>query len=49
MARTVFQGVDQPDIDRALDAVRGALAPYETPAGVELGAAAWLVNAEPLQ
>jgi SAM-dependent methyltransferase len=45
MARTVFQGVNQSDRDRALDAVRAALAPYETAAGIELGAAAWLATA----
>jgi len=30
---------------RAIDAVRAALAPHETPEGVRLGAAAWLVHA----
>ena len=45
MARTVFQDVDRSDSERALDAVRNALAPYETPTGIELGAAAWLITA----
>ena len=30
---------------RVADAVREALAPYATPAGVKLGCAAWIVRA----
>jgi SAM-dependent methyltransferase len=45
MARAVFADAAPDAIARAIDAVRDALASYETPDGIRLGGAAWLVNA----
>ena len=45
MARILFDGVDDERVAKAWAAVRDALAPYETPEGVMLGGAAWLVTA----
>ena len=45
MARALFAEASPDDVARAIDAVREALAPYQTPEGIRLGAAAWLVNA----
>ena len=36
---------DAPTTERALAAVREALAPYVTPDGVRMGATTWLVTA----
>jgi SAM-dependent methyltransferase len=44
MGRLVLGDVDAPTEAVALDALRGALAPYATPQGVRLGGAAWLVR-----
>jgi SAM-dependent methyltransferase len=44
-ARRLFQDVDQATVERATDAVRDAFGAYETPEGVLLGSAAWLVSA----
>lgn len=44
-ARRLFEGVDALSVDRAIHAVRDALAAHETPEGVVLGSAAWLVSA----
>lgn len=44
-ARRLFEGVDEPTVSRAIEAVREGLVPYETPEGVVLGSAAWLVSA----
>lgn len=44
-ARRLFEGVDEVSVGRALEAVRDALTAYETPDGVVLGSAAWLVSA----
>jgi SAM-dependent methyltransferase len=43
--RALFADTAPVDVARAIDAVRDALAPYQTPEGVRLGAAAWLVHA----
>jgi SAM-dependent methyltransferase len=43
-ARRLFENVDEATVDRAIDAVRDALAAYETSEGVVLGSAAWLVS-----
>lgn len=45
MARTLLADVDPDLAERALDSVREALVPFETPDGVRLGAGAWLVTA----
>jgi SAM-dependent methyltransferase len=45
MGRALFANAAPDDVARAIDAVREALAPYQTPEGVRLGAAAWLVSA----
>jgi hypothetical protein len=45
MGRALFADAAPVDVARAIDAVREALAPYQTPDGVRLGAAAWLVSA----
>jgi len=45
MARTLFAEASPDEVARAIEAVRAALAPYQTPEGVRLGAAAWLVHA----
>jgi SAM-dependent methyltransferase len=45
MARALFAEASPDDVARAIDAVREAMAPYQTPEGVRLGAAAWLVTA----
>jgi SAM-dependent methyltransferase len=45
MGRALFADAAPVDVARAIDAVRDALAPYQTPEGVRLGAAAWLVHA----
>lgn len=46
MARTLLADVDPDLAERALDSVREALVPFETPDGVRLGAGAWLVTAQ---
>ncbi|MDH2429462.1 class I SAM-dependent methyltransferase [Sphaerisporangium sp. TRM90804] len=43
--RTPLEEVDEPTAAKAVDAMRDALAAYETPQGVQLGSAAWLVRA----
>jgi SAM-dependent methyltransferase len=45
MGKRFLAGADGPTTERALDAVREALAPYVTPAGVEMATAGWLVTA----
>ena len=45
MARRLFAEASHDEVARAIEAVRVALAPYQTPEGVRLGAAAWLVHA----
>ena len=45
MARALFADAAPDAVERAIDAVREALAAYATPAGVELGAGVWLVTA----
>jgi hypothetical protein len=45
MGRALFADAAPVDVARAIDAVREALAPYQTPEGVRLGAAAWIVDA----
>jgi SAM-dependent methyltransferase len=45
MGRALFADAAPLDVARAIDAVREALAPYQTPEGVRLGAAAWIVDA----
>lgn len=45
MGRLFLADADEPTADRALEAVREALAPYATPEGVRMGSAAWLVTA----
>jgi SAM-dependent methyltransferase len=45
MARTLFSEASPDEVARAIEAVRAALAPYQTPEGVRLGAAAWIVTA----
>ena len=45
MGRALFADAAPVDVARAIDAVRRALTPYQTPEGVRLGAAAWLVRA----
>ncbi len=45
MARVLLADVAPDVVERAMDAVRVALAPYETPDGVRLGAGVWLVTA----
>jgi SAM-dependent methyltransferase len=45
MARALFAEASPDDVARAIDAVREAMAPYQTPEGVRLGAAAWIVTA----
>lgn len=45
MARELFDGVDTATATRALEAVADALPPYESPGGVLLDGAAWLVTA----
>ncbi len=45
MARALFADAPADAVRRAVDAVTAALAPYVTPDGVRLGAAAWLVTA----
>jgi SAM-dependent methyltransferase len=43
--RRLFTDVDEATVGRAIAAVRDALRAYETPDGVLLGSAAWLVSA----
>lgn len=45
MARVLLADVAPEIVERAMDSVRAALAPYETPDGVRLGAGVWLVTA----
>jgi SAM-dependent methyltransferase len=45
MGRAVLGGADEATQDRAVTAVRHALAPYVTDEGVRIGTAAWLVTA----
>jgi hypothetical protein len=45
IARTLLDGIDISIAQRALEAVSEALRPYETPAGILLDGAAWLVTA----
>jgi SAM-dependent methyltransferase len=45
MGRALFADAAPVDAARAIDAVREAMAPYQTPEGVRLPAAAWLVTA----
>lgn len=45
VGRAVFETVPEPDKPVALEAVRTALADYQTPDGVELGAAIWITTA----
>ena len=45
MARVLLADVAPDVVERAMDGVRAALAPYETPDGVRLGAGVWLVTA----
>lgn len=45
MARMLLADAEPDVAERALESVRTALAPYETPEGVELGAGVWLVTA----
>jgi SAM-dependent methyltransferase len=45
MARTLFAEASPDEVARAIEAVREAMAPYQTPEGVRLGTAAWLVHA----
>ena len=45
LARALLESVDPTMAQRALDAVRDALRPYERPDGVHLDGAAWLVTA----
>ena len=45
MGRALFAEASPDEVARAIDAVRAALAPYQTPEGVRLGTAAWLVHA----
>jgi SAM-dependent methyltransferase len=45
MGRALFADAAPVDVARAIDAVREALALYQTPEGVRLGAAAWIVDA----
>jgi SAM-dependent methyltransferase len=45
LARTLLATVDTSVARRALDAIAASLHPYETPAGVLLDGAAWLVTA----
>jgi SAM-dependent methyltransferase len=42
--RRCFTDVDEATVGRAIDSVRDALVSYETPSGVFLGSAAWLVS-----
>ena len=46
IGRAVLAGVDDATRDRAVGAVREALAPYLTDEGVRIGTAAWLVTAQ---
>jgi SAM-dependent methyltransferase len=43
--RRLFEDVDEATIGRTMDSLRAALVSYETPGGVVLGSAAWLVSA----
>lgn len=45
MAKVLLADAAPDVVERALDAVREALVPYETPDGVRLGAGVWLVTA----
>jgi SAM-dependent methyltransferase len=45
MGRALLAEASPDEVARAIDAVRAALAPYQTPEGVRLGTAAWLVHA----
>jgi len=45
MGRAVLAGADEAARDRAVAAVRDALAPFVTAEGVRIGAGAWLVTA----
>jgi hypothetical protein len=45
VVRTLLAEVDEPTIAAAPAALREALARYETPSGVVLASAAWLVRA----
>ena len=45
LARALLESVEPAVAQRALDAVRDALRPYERPDGVHLAGAAWLVTA----
>jgi len=44
MGRAVLAGADEAARDRAVAAVRDALAPFVTAEGVRIGAGAWLVT-----
>ena len=46
LGRAALANADRAAAGRAVDAVRGALAPHLTAEGVRLGAAVWLVTAE---
>jgi hypothetical protein len=46
MARTMLAGQDPGTQERALSAVRAAIAPYLDTDGVRLDAAVWLVRAQ---
>jgi SAM-dependent methyltransferase len=45
LGRAIFAEATPDQIDDAINAVRGALEPFETNEGIKLGAAAWLVTA----
>ncbi|MGH9244288.1 MAG: class I SAM-dependent methyltransferase [Acidimicrobiales bacterium] len=45
LARALLDNVDDTIAQRALDAMRDSLVPYETSDGLRLGSAAWLVTA----
>jgi len=44
LAKALLEPVEPTVAQRALDAVRDALGPYERPGGISLGGAAWLVT-----
>jgi SAM-dependent methyltransferase len=45
MGQRFLAGADPAAVEAGLDAVRQALAPYDSPDGVRMGSAAWLVTA----
>jgi SAM-dependent methyltransferase len=45
MARALFSDASPEQVDRAVDAIKHALEPFETAEGYRLGSAAWLVRA----